>query len=426
MSSTKSTQIDGDVSVGRDVAIGGRVTVQGSSHLKGNVKVEGWLDARNIKSPCKGLFASAEALAKAYPYPKNGWWALVGDTLPADVYRAEDGAWVATGEQSGEENLDLNQLVEDVSGLKEKVASLEESIGSESEEISNINTAISNINSSVSSLNESVSDLKDRVSEIEQTVATNTSDIAGVRSESSQLSSTVTNVGTRVDTLEEGQSELETDLRVAEKDIVNAQSDITDLQNAVWPLAVSFSASSTLLEYTGEAKSVTLSWSVTRNGSAVTPDSVVITYGNNVEVYSGTDSSGSVATSLNLSGARTFTITVTSGSLTATSTVTVRMLPPIYIGFYEEQTLGGELTFLGNKYTKTSIAGTYEVTQDIAGGGYLWICSPDFVGTVSRVTLNGFNVPMLDGQTVVTDLATYYCYCSYNMLTAGTYTFVIE
>ena len=46
MSSIKSTQIDGDVSVSRNAAVGGDVTVQGKTHLKGNVKIEGWLEAK--------------------------------------------------------------------------------------------------------------------------------------------------------------------------------------------------------------------------------------------------------------------------------------------------------------------------------------------------------------------------------------------
>ena len=54
MSSIKSTQIDGDVSVSRNAAVGGDVTVQGKIHLKGNVKIEGWLEAKNIKAASKG------------------------------------------------------------------------------------------------------------------------------------------------------------------------------------------------------------------------------------------------------------------------------------------------------------------------------------------------------------------------------------
>ena len=43
--SYESKHIDGDVSVGRNTAIGGAATVQGKTHLKGNVMVDGWLEA---------------------------------------------------------------------------------------------------------------------------------------------------------------------------------------------------------------------------------------------------------------------------------------------------------------------------------------------------------------------------------------------
>lgn len=54
--SYESKHIDGDVSVGRNTAIGGDATVQGKTHLKGNVMVDGWLEAKNIKGVSKGLF----------------------------------------------------------------------------------------------------------------------------------------------------------------------------------------------------------------------------------------------------------------------------------------------------------------------------------------------------------------------------------
>ena len=34
MSSIKTTQMDGDVSVGRNVAVGGGTTIQGDAHIK--------------------------------------------------------------------------------------------------------------------------------------------------------------------------------------------------------------------------------------------------------------------------------------------------------------------------------------------------------------------------------------------------------
>ena len=95
----KTTQIDGDVSVGRNVALGGKARVAGSATIGHNLKVEGWLEAPNIKDiNNKGLFASSSALGAAYPTPRVGWWAMVGDSSPFAIYRCNSaGTWTATG-----------------------------------------------------------------------------------------------------------------------------------------------------------------------------------------------------------------------------------------------------------------------------------------------------------------------------------------
>lgn len=90
-------QIDGDVAVGRNVAAGGDANVQGSARVGHDLVVEGYLVAKNIKSPCKGLFKTAAILKECFPRPHDGWWAMVGTSVPAYVYVAEGGEWVATG-----------------------------------------------------------------------------------------------------------------------------------------------------------------------------------------------------------------------------------------------------------------------------------------------------------------------------------------
>ena len=65
------------------------------------MRVKGTLYAENIKSAFKGLFSTLDALRKAYPSPDDGSFALVGSTLPADVYRANNNNWSSTGEQGG-------------------------------------------------------------------------------------------------------------------------------------------------------------------------------------------------------------------------------------------------------------------------------------------------------------------------------------
>ena len=128
MSSIKTTQIDGDVSVGRNVAIGGKATIQGSSHFKGSVKVEGWLDAKNIKGANKGIFTTVEKLKAAYPLPHDGWWAIVGSTLPGPIYVGDGGEWVATGETGGNPTIDSEQYNEAVAELQNDMALMQQDI----------------------------------------------------------------------------------------------------------------------------------------------------------------------------------------------------------------------------------------------------------------------------------------------------------
>ena len=108
----KNNNFDGDVSVGRNLATGGDANIQGSATIGHNLKVKGWLEADNIKDTCKGMFETVEKLRLAYPLPKDGWWALVGDSLPAKIYLAEAGEWNASGGTSGLPTLDSQQLEE--------------------------------------------------------------------------------------------------------------------------------------------------------------------------------------------------------------------------------------------------------------------------------------------------------------------------
>ena len=108
----KNNNFDGDVSVGRNLATGGDANIQGSATIGHNLKVKGWLEADNIKDTCKGMFETVEKLRLAYPLPKDGWWALVGDSLPAKIYLAEAGEWNASGGTTGLPTLDSQQLEE--------------------------------------------------------------------------------------------------------------------------------------------------------------------------------------------------------------------------------------------------------------------------------------------------------------------------
>lgn len=167
MSSIKSTQVDGDVSVSRNAAIGGDVTIQGKTHLKGNVKVEGWLEAKNIQSANKGLFTTIEKLKIAHPFPHNGWWALVGTTLPAPIYVGDGGEWVPTGEEGGTPSVDDGKYNEIVEKFQNDITQLQNDV-----------TEIGERNESYA---DSVNSLQERMDAVEDTVdeASNKADNAG-------------------------------------------------------------------------------------------------------------------------------------------------------------------------------------------------------------------------------------------------------
>lgn len=144
MSSIPTKQIDGDVAVGRNVSVGGKATVRGSATIGHNLKVEGWLDAPNVKGPNKGLFKTAVQLREAYPNPHEGWWALVGDTLPAQVYMANGGAWVGqtnadgTPKLAGNPTVDSSEYMEAVEEMTEDLEAVKIEVNQNKEDIRNL------------------------------------------------------------------------------------------------------------------------------------------------------------------------------------------------------------------------------------------------------------------------------------------------
>lgn len=106
---TKNTALKGSVTVGRNVTVGGRADISGDARFSHDVRVEGWLDARNIRGAGVGFFENLDRLKEAYPEPRDGWYALVGTELPAKIYRAWNGQWTDTGKTGGEPSIDYDK-----------------------------------------------------------------------------------------------------------------------------------------------------------------------------------------------------------------------------------------------------------------------------------------------------------------------------
>lgn len=125
--SVKNEKFDGSVIIGRDLTLGGGVVTKGSSTFEKNLRVEGWLDAPNLRGACKGLFATEEKLNDMYPNPEDGMWAMVGETIPAYVYMAENGEWVDTGNLTDGIDINLNdtEIVVSLDEVKGDISALE-------------------------------------------------------------------------------------------------------------------------------------------------------------------------------------------------------------------------------------------------------------------------------------------------------------
>lgn len=119
-----NNQIKGDLEVCCSATVAGRMVARGAALIKGNLKVEGWLDAKNVRAPCKGLFANVDALTSSYPEPMPGWWALVGNTIPARIYLAKNRRWMDTGEDGGEISVDLDAYDHAIEGISDRVNDL--------------------------------------------------------------------------------------------------------------------------------------------------------------------------------------------------------------------------------------------------------------------------------------------------------------
>lgn len=124
--SVKSNQMDGDLSVGRNLAVGGRVDIQGGAEIHHNLRVDGWLDAKNIKGANKGVFTDITKLRESYPDGTlpDGSWAIVGGTLPGELWYVDGGRWVDSGKTAGSVTVDVEQYLEEVQTMGKDINSM--------------------------------------------------------------------------------------------------------------------------------------------------------------------------------------------------------------------------------------------------------------------------------------------------------------
>lgn len=449
--------VGGSVAVGRDVTVGGRSTIRGNATFNRDVYISGWLNARNIRGAGKGLYETVEKLNSAYPNPENGWFALVGNTLPADIYRAWGGVWEATGQKGGEPVLELAKLTELSESLENEVSArvaadeaLKKAIDAEvtarangdkelsdalTKEIADREKAIADeILARTTAINEAIeAEAAARTKDIAaEAKAREDADAAETKARTAAIEAEAQARDTAISAEATARSNADTALQTAMNENVKElkgadtlhENRLLALEQSEWPLSLELSINPILIEFTGSEKDTSVAWKIMRKGVGVTP--TVLTFKQDgVALSAELVANGSISTKVNKLGDTVFEIAVEADGMQKSASKKLTMVLPVYMGFAGASDASGlAITGLSKYAPLTSPAGTYKIKNN-ADGIYLWLCVPDTM-TINKVTSSGFTVPMREVQTGQTELGGYKCYRSSNAIVAGEYTYTIS
>lgn len=449
--------VGGSVAVGRDVTVGGRSTIRGNATFNRDVYISGWLNARNIRGAGKGLYETVDKLNSAYPNPENGWFALVGNTLPADIYRAWGGEWVATGQKGGEPVLELAKLTELSESLENEVSArvaadeaLKKAVDAEvtaradgdkelsdalAKEIADREKAIADevlarttaIDKAIEA--EAAARTKDIAAEAK---AREDADAAETKARTAAIEAEAQARDTAISAEATARSNADTALQTAMNENVKElkgadtehESRLLALEQSEWPLSLELSINPILIEFTGSEKDTSVAWKIMRKGVGVTP--TVLTFKQDgVALSAELSANGSINAKVNKLGDTVFEIAVEAEGMKKSASKKLTMVLPVYMGFAGASDAAGlAITELSKYAPLASPAGTYKIKNN-ADGIYLWLCVPDTM-TINKVTSSGFTVPMREVQTGQTELGGYKCYRSSNAIVAGEYTYTIS
>lgn len=416
--------VGGSVAVGRDVTVGGRSTIRGNATFNRDVYISGWLNARNIRGAGKGLYETVEKLNSAYPNPENGWFALVGDTLPADIYRAWGGVWEATGQKGGEPVLELARLTELSESLENEVSdrvaadeALKKAIDAEVTARTNGDKELSD------ALAKEIADREKAIADevLARTTAITEAIDAEAQARGTAISDEATARSEADKALQTAMDKNVTELKGADTE---HESRLLALEQSEWPLSLELTINPILIEFTGSEKDASVSWKIMRKGVGVTP--TVLTFKQDgVALSAELSANGSINAKVNKLGDTVFEIEVEADGMQKSASKKLTMVLPVYMGFAGASDAAGlAITELSKYAPLASPAGTYKIKNN-ADGIYLWLCVPDTM-TINRVTSSGFTVPMSEVQTGQTELGGYKCYRSSNAIVAGEYTYTIS
>ena len=381
----------------------------------------------------------------------------VGDTLPANIYRAWGGEWKATGQKGGEPVLELAKLTELSESLENEVSArvaadeaLKKAIDAEvtartngdkelsdalTKEIADREKAIADeVLARTTAINEAIeAEAAARTKDIAaEAKAREDADAAETKARTAAIEAEAQARDTAISAEATARSNADTALQTAMnknvKELKGAdtehESRLLALEQSEWPLSLELSINPILIEFTGSEKDTSVAWKIMRKGVGVTP--TVLTFKQDgVALSAELVANGSINAKVNKLGDTVFEIAVEAEGMKKSASKKLTMVLPVYMGFAGASDASGlAITGLLKYAPLTSPAGTYKIKNN-ADGIYLWLCVPDTM-TINKVTSSGFTVPMRAVQTGQTELGGYKCYRSSNAIVAGEYTYTIS
>lgn len=343
----------------------------------------------------KGKFATIYEVNRKYP---NG--GAEGDYVEIDgwahYWNADRGTWTVNAERD-------TYWDEKWSGMSEMVKTLQDDLETETKNRTEADTALEGkINAEATA---------------RETADTN---------EASAREKADTALGKRIDDEASARQTADDDLLNKVNAEAKSRSDadtthdarLLALEQSEWPLQLTLTATPELLEYTGDAQTVTVGWTVKRRGKDVAPTSQSLRV--NSETLAGAAGAKTASINVNTEGNTTIVLHVEAEGMTGEADKAVTMVRAMYFGFAAAETAADlNIQSTGKQPIKTTPNGSY-ILSNAEGGNYLWLCVPDTMN-ISKVTSGGFDVPMEAAETK----EGYKCYRSSNAIVAGTYNYQI-
>lgn len=214
------------------------------------------------------------------------------------------------------------------------------------------------------------------------------------------------------------------------EDIAMSQKAVTDsfieIEKTIWPLNIIFNISPNQ-EYTGTNKDVIINWDIQRMGETINDANISLLQisKDGDSIYSQRKARGVLSVGVNSLDDVMFEIYVEAEGMADGAGKMYRQFLPFYMGFLATSNTSIDFSVEKlTKYPQEYIAGTYTISNNNTGN-YLWIVIPSD-SIINRITLNGFDVPMITSENVSTSLGTFKTYRSANALAKQSFTFKIE